>query len=71
MPAPPPDEYKEVAGWKIAEPGDDKIWANWWEMYRDPKLNQLEEQVQISNQTIAVYASAAMLFLTLCHKSTV
>ncbi len=60
MPAPPsykeapPDQYKEVAGWKIAEPGDDKIRAKWWEMYHDPNLNQLEEQVEVSNQTIAV-----------------
>lgn len=50
----PPDQYKEVTGWKIAEPGDDKIRANWWEMYHDPNLNHLEEQVQISNQTIAL-----------------
>ena len=60
LPAPPsykeapPDQYKEVPGWKIAEPGDDKIRAKWWEMYNDPRLNELEEQVQISNQTIAV-----------------
>jgi outer membrane protein TolC len=43
-----------VAVWKIAEPDDDKIRANCWEMYHDPNLNQLEEQVPISNQTIAV-----------------
>jgi NodT family efflux transporter outer membrane factor (OMF) lipoprotein len=59
MPAPPtykeapPAEYKEVSGWKIAEPGDDKIRAKWWEMYNDPRLNELEEQVKISNQSIA------------------
>src|SRR5215469_31009 len=49
----PPSEYKEVAGWKIAEPSDDKIRPNWWEMYNDPRLNELEEHVQISNQNIA------------------
>ena len=48
------NQYKEVAVWKIAEPDDDKIRANCWEMYHDPNLNQLEEQVPISNQTIAV-----------------
>ena len=48
-----PQEYKEGVGWKIARPGDDKIRSKWWEMYNDPQLNALEEQVQISNQTIA------------------
>jgi NodT family efflux transporter outer membrane factor (OMF) lipoprotein len=47
-----PPEFKEGKGWKLAEPGDDKIRARWWEMYNDPLLNSLEEQVQISNQTI-------------------
>jgi NodT family efflux transporter outer membrane factor (OMF) lipoprotein len=49
----PPEQYKETAGWKIAQPGDDKIRPKWWEMYNDPQLSALEEQVQISNQTIA------------------
>ena len=48
-----PPGYKEGAGWKVAEPGDDKIRAKWWELYNDPQLNALEEQVAISNQTIA------------------
>jgi NodT family efflux transporter outer membrane factor (OMF) lipoprotein len=48
-----PPGYKEGAGWKLAEPGDDKIRAKWWEMYNDAQLNALEEQVSISNQTIA------------------
>jgi len=48
-----PPGYKEGAGWKVAEPGDDKIRAKWWELYNDPQLNELEEQVSISNQTIA------------------
>jgi NodT family efflux transporter outer membrane factor (OMF) lipoprotein len=40
-------------GWKIAEPQDAAIRNNWWEVYQDPKLNELEERVVISNQTIA------------------
>ncbi|MBV9766748.1 MAG: efflux transporter outer membrane subunit [Acidobacteriaceae bacterium] len=48
----PPQEYKEGVGWKIAEPGDDRIRGNWWEVYNDPQLNALEEQVKISNQTV-------------------
>jgi NodT family efflux transporter outer membrane factor (OMF) lipoprotein len=48
-----PQEYKEGNGWKVAEPGDDKIRGKWWEMYNDPQLNALEEQVKVSNQSIA------------------
>lgn len=48
-----PEEYKEGTGWKIAQPGDDKIRGKWWELYNDPRLNALEEQVQISNYSIA------------------
>lgn len=48
-----PPQFKEGNGWKLAQPGDDKIRPKWWEMYNDPQLNALEEQVRISNQTIA------------------
>lgn len=48
-----PAQYKEGSGWKMAEPADDRIRAKWWEAYNDPDLNVLEEQVRISNQTIA------------------
>jgi NodT family efflux transporter outer membrane factor (OMF) lipoprotein len=48
-----PQEYKEGNDWKIAQPGDDKIRGKWWEIYGDAQLNALEEQVQVSNQTIA------------------
>ncbi len=47
-----PQEYKEGNGWKVAQPGDDKMRANWWALYNDPQLTALEEQVRISNQTI-------------------
>ena len=47
-----PDQFKEGQGWKVAQPGDDKIRGKWWEVYNDPTLNSLEEQVQISNQTV-------------------
>ncbi|HEY3939378.1 MAG TPA: efflux transporter outer membrane subunit [Bryobacteraceae bacterium] len=48
-----PQEYKDGTGWKLAQPGDDKMRAKWWELYNDPQLSALEEQVVISNQTIA------------------
>ncbi|MBV9498712.1 MAG: efflux transporter outer membrane subunit [Acidobacteriaceae bacterium] len=47
-----PPQFKEGTGWVIAQPGDDKLRPKWWEMYKDPQLNALEEQVVISNQTV-------------------
>jgi NodT family efflux transporter outer membrane factor (OMF) lipoprotein len=47
-----PPQFKEGVGWVVAQPGDDKIRPKWWEMYNDPQLNALEEQVAVSNQTV-------------------
>src|SRR5947209_10331342 len=49
-----PQEFKEGGGWKIAQPGDDQLRGKWWEIYNDPQLSALEEQVVISNQSIAI-----------------
>lgn len=40
------------AGWKEAQPADGTIRGKWWEMFQDPELNALEEQVSISNQNL-------------------
>jgi len=66
--APTPGAYKELTpanfpttdGWKLAQPKDDELRGKWWEIYNDPQLNALEEQVNISNQSIA--AAAASFF---------
>ncbi len=49
-----PQDYKEGQGWRLAAPGDDKIRGKWWEIYNDPQLNALEEQVAVSNQSLKV-----------------
>src|SRR5882724_10689284 len=49
-----PDAYKEVDGWKVAQPQDNVIRGAWWEAFADPQLNALEAQVDVSNQNIAV-----------------
>lgn len=49
-PAPPPNPPN--GGWKEAAPADSAIRGNWWEMYGDSQLNQLEEKVAVSNQTL-------------------
>jgi NodT family efflux transporter outer membrane factor (OMF) lipoprotein len=49
-----PEAYKEVDGWKMAQPKDDLSRGAWWEIFGDPQLNALEEQVDISNQNLVV-----------------
>src|SRR5271156_6788159 len=48
----PVSNYKEMGDWKQAQPRDDMIRGKWWEIYRDPQLNALEDQVNISNQNV-------------------
>jgi len=51
IPAPP--EYKELPpNWKTAQPSDQIAKGKWWEVFQDPQLNTLEEQINISNQTL-------------------
>ena len=47
------EQRKSTAGWKSAEPHDDIVHGKWWEVFHDPLLNKLEEQVEVSNQNIA------------------
>jgi NodT family efflux transporter outer membrane factor (OMF) lipoprotein len=52
-----PATFKENAVppniWKVAEPNDNAGRGKWWEVFHDPELNSLEEQVTISNQNVA------------------
>jgi len=53
-----PPAYKEMAGWKTAQPQDDTLRGKWWERFNDPQLNTLEEKVNVSNQNIAAAAAS-------------
>lgn len=46
-------ELKPVNGWQTANPSAAAFpKGEWWTIYNDPVLNQLEEQVDISNQNL-------------------
>ena len=47
-----PPSYKELGNWKTARPSEESLRGNWWEIFNDPQLNALEEQVNISNQNL-------------------
>ncbi|MEV8472828.1 efflux transporter outer membrane subunit [Ralstonia sp. UNC404CL21Col] len=49
-----PQQYKEAGDWKIADPSDAIARGKWWEIFNDPQLNALEEQVAAANQNILV-----------------
>lgn len=52
-----PAKFKELPtqpGWRNAAPADDAPKGKWWLAFNDPDLNALEEQVNVSNQTVKV-----------------
>ena len=49
---PVPPSYKEMGNWKTAQPNDQNLGGNWWEIFQDPQLNALEQQINVSNQNL-------------------
>ena len=47
-----PQAYKEAGAWKLAQPQDEASRGKWWELFKDPQLGALLEQVEISNQNV-------------------
>ncbi len=69
--APAPPAYKETTataaatlggtvpdGWLVAHPQDDVLKGKWWELFNEPELNALEEQLNANNQSIAQAAES-------------
>lgn len=51
-PAPVPAKYKEAEGWKAAAPQPAASGEAWWLVFKDPVLDGLERQVEVSNQNL-------------------
>jgi NodT family efflux transporter outer membrane factor (OMF) lipoprotein len=49
---PVPPSYKETEIWRQARPDDQHLGGNWWQLFNDPLLNSLEDQVNVSNQNL-------------------
>ncbi|MBV9609900.1 MAG: efflux transporter outer membrane subunit [Acidobacteria bacterium] len=47
-----PPAYKEVGNWKPAQPNDQNLGGDWWKIFNDPQLDELEQQVNVSNQNL-------------------
>jgi NodT family efflux transporter outer membrane factor (OMF) lipoprotein len=50
--APVEAQYKELDGWKPAQPRDTLPRGSWWTVFGDPQLDELMKRVDVSNQTI-------------------
>jgi NodT family efflux transporter outer membrane factor (OMF) lipoprotein len=48
----PPASFKDDDGWKVSQPSDAELKGNWWELFGDPQLNELEAKVDGANQTL-------------------
>lgn len=60
-----PSAFKEAAPaayaatpagvWQPAQPQDALLKGNWWELFNEPELNALEQELNSNNQTVAQY----------------
>jgi len=50
-----PTNFTDSGAWTVAQPADAKLRGKWWEIFNDPELNALEEQLDINNQNIKQY----------------
>jgi NodT family efflux transporter outer membrane factor (OMF) lipoprotein len=46
--------FQDQDGWKVASPSDAMLRGNWWEVFHEPELNTLEDQLNVNNQNIKV-----------------
>ncbi len=50
-----PDAYKELdPNWKPATPADTELKGDWWTLFNEPVLNDLEAKVALANQSLKV-----------------
>ncbi len=53
-----PPRFKEAEGWIPAQPADAAPRGDWWAVFNDPVLNDLEQKVVVSNQNLAAAEAA-------------
>jgi NodT family efflux transporter outer membrane factor (OMF) lipoprotein len=45
-------QFSDNGSWTVAQPSDAMLRGKWWEIFNDPELNALEDQLNIDNQNI-------------------
>jgi NodT family efflux transporter outer membrane factor (OMF) lipoprotein len=48
-------QFQNGGPWQVAQPHDATLRGNWWEIFNEPELNDLEKQLNIDNQNIKQY----------------
>jgi NodT family efflux transporter outer membrane factor (OMF) lipoprotein len=51
-------DYKETGDWKQSEPNDALSRGPWWKIFNDDELDQLEAQIDITNQNVKAAEAA-------------
>jgi NodT family efflux transporter outer membrane factor (OMF) lipoprotein len=74
-----PESFKEASStaygtapagtWQPARPRDMALKGKWWEIFGDPELDALEEQLDINNQNIAQYFQNFMAARAQVHEA--
>jgi NodT family efflux transporter outer membrane factor (OMF) lipoprotein len=49
-----PAAYKELSDWKVAQPNDQALRGQWWQVFGDPELDALIGEINVSNQNLKV-----------------
>ncbi len=52
-----PVKFKEAKSWAVARPRDDEARGPWWISLKDGTLNELEPEIDVSNQTLAAHVA--------------
>ncbi|WP_433974691.1 efflux transporter outer membrane subunit [Tunturiibacter lichenicola] len=60
-----PTQFQETDGWRVAQPQDAMLRGKWWEVYNEPELNALEDQLNINNENVKQFFESFMEARTL------
>ncbi len=55
---PAPVAFKRAPGWNVAQPADAAAKGQWWQLFNDRRLDELEARVVITNQNVAAARAA-------------
>jgi NodT family efflux transporter outer membrane factor (OMF) lipoprotein len=47
-----PPDATQAGNWKIASPADPELAGQWWQLFSDPDLDRLEQQVATANESL-------------------
>ena len=67
--APLSASFKNLEGWKQAEPADHIPRGQWWRVFGDAQLDALASQVEVSNQNVALAAAQYRQALALAEQA--